>query len=83
MLQYLEVNDATTESQLADKPQTRIRINTEIEGEPAKILLELKNRGLVSDNTDAVNQGLLVLYDRTLKRDLARLQLQRLLKEVR
>ena len=83
MSQYLEVSDATTEeTQIADKPQTRVRINTEIEGEPAKILLELKQRGLVSDNTDAVNQGLLVLYDRTLKRDLARLQLQRL-KEVR
>ncbi|MEP0824979.1 MAG: hypothetical protein HRF40_05790 [Nitrososphaera sp.] len=79
------MNDATTtteETQIADKPQTRVRINTEIEGEPAKILLELKKRGLVSDNTDAVNQGLLVLYDRTLRRDLARLQLQRL-KEVR
>lgn len=72
------MNDATIEeTQIADKPQTRVRINTEIEGEPAKILLELKKRGLVSDNT-AVNQGLLVLYDRTLRRDLARLQLQRL-----
>lgn len=78
------MNHATTteETQNADKPQTRVRINTEIEGEPAKILLELKKRGLVSDNTDAVNQGLLVLYDRVLKRDMARLQLQRL-KEVR
>jgi hypothetical protein len=80
----LEVNDATTEETVNHGPskQTRVRINTEIEGEPAKILLELKKRGLVSDNTDAVNQGLLVLYDRTLRRDLARLQLQRL-KEVR
>jgi hypothetical protein len=80
----LEVNHATTEETANDGPSkqtTRIRINTEIEGEPAKILLELKKRGLVSDNIDAVNQGLLVLYDRTLKRDLARLQLQRL-KEV-
>ncbi|WP_148701070.1 hypothetical protein [Candidatus Nitrososphaera evergladensis] len=77
------MNDATTEETVNDVPskQTRVRINTEIEGEPAKILLELKQRGLVSDNTDAVNQGLLVLYDRVLKRDMARLQLQRL-KEV-
>ncbi|AFU59342.1 hypothetical protein Ngar_c24180 [Candidatus Nitrososphaera gargensis Ga9.2] len=76
------MNDATTEeTQIADNPRTRVRINTEIEGEPAKILLELKQRGLVSDNTDAVNQGLLVLYDRTLRRDLARLQLRQL-KEV-
>ncbi|MEP0826459.1 MAG: hypothetical protein HRF40_13330 [Nitrososphaera sp.] len=74
------MNDATTEETVNDGSgrQTRVRINTEIEGEPAKILLELKQRGLVSDNTDAVNQGLLVLYDRTLRRDLARLQLQRL-----
>ena len=81
----MEVNDATTEESVNDgssKQTTRVRINTEIEGEPAEILLELKQRGLVSDNTDAVNQGLLVLYDRTLKRDLARLQLQRL-KEIR
>lgn len=79
----MEVNHATIEeTQIADKPQTRIRINTEIEGEPAKILLELKKRGLVSDNTDAVNQDLLVLYERVLRRDLARLQLQRL-KEIR
>lgn len=79
----MEVNDATIEeTQIGDKPQTRVRINTEIEGEPAKILLELKKRGLVSDNTDAVNQGLLVLYDRVLERDMARLQLQRL-KELR
>jgi len=75
------VNDATTEESVNDGPSkqtTRVRINTEIEGEPAEILLELKQRGLVSDNTDAVNQGLLVLYDRVLRRDLARLQLQRL-----
>lgn len=78
------MNHATTEETVNDDPsrQTKVRINTEIEGEPAKILLELKQRGLVSDNTDAVNQGLLVLYDRMLKRDLARLQLQRL-KEIR
>ena len=77
------MNGATTEeTQIAGKSQTRVRINTEIEGEPAKILLELKQRGLVSDNTDAVNQGLLVLYDRVLKRDMARLQMQRL-KEIR
>lgn len=75
------MNDATTEESVNDGPSkqtTRVRINTEIEGEPAEILLELKQRGLVSDNTDAVNQGLLVLYDRVLRRDLARLQLQRL-----
>lgn len=77
------MNHSTTEETVNydSSKQTRVRINTEIEGEPAKMLLELKQRGLVSDNTDAVNQGLLVLYDRTLKRDLARLQLQRL-KEV-
>lgn len=80
------MNHATTTEETVNdghsRQTTRVRINTEVEGEPAKILLELKQRGLVSDNTDAVNQGLLVLYDRTLRRDLARLQLQRLLKEV-
>jgi len=53
-----------------------VRLNTDVRGEPAAVLLELKNRGLVRDNTDAITQGLLALYDRVLERDLAKLRVQ-------
>lgn len=39
-------------------------------GEPARILRELKNRGVVQSYRDAVSQGLLLLYDETLRREL-------------
>jgi len=48
----------------------KVRVNTVLSGEPAIILLELKARGLVLSNTDALVQGLLALRDKVLKRDL-------------
>lgn len=52
-------------------PEVRVRINTQVEGEPARILLELKQRGLVVSNTDAVIQGIIAIHERVLQRDLA------------
>jgi hypothetical protein len=51
--------------------EVKARINTQVEGEPARILLELKKRGLVVSNTDAVIQGILALHEKVLQRDLA------------
>ena len=53
----------------------KIRINTQVGGEPAKILVELKRRGLVTSNTDAVIQGLLALHEKVLRVDLMRTKL--------
>ena len=55
-----------------------VRINTSIKGEPARILLSLKQRGVIVSNTDAVIQGLLALHERVLKRDLEVAQLRTL-----
>ena len=63
-------------TQRSVQQRSRVRINTEVVGEPAMILLELKSRGLVRDNTDAVTQGLMALYEKVLKRDLARMKLR-------
>jgi hypothetical protein len=52
-------------------PEVRVRINTQVEGEPARILMELKQRGIVVSNTDAVIQGILALHEKVLQRDLA------------
>lgn len=56
----------------------KIRINTSISEQPAQILLELKRRGLVTSNTDAVIQGLLALYEKVVARDLKVAQLKTL-----
>jgi len=48
-----------------------VRINTELKGEPARVLLELKQRGLVGSNREAIAQGILALYEKVLQRDLS------------
>lgn len=60
-----------------------MRVNCEISGEPARIFLELKQRGIVSSARDAVVQGLLSLHERVLQRDLqlARLKASQRLNE--
>ena len=52
------------------KSAQKIRINTSISGEPAEILLELKRRGIVTSNTDAVIQALYAFHEKILDRDL-------------
>ena len=61
--------------------EPKVRINTTISGQPAEILLELKRRGIVTSNTDAVIQALFALHEKVLDRDL-RLARLRTLKEV-
>jgi hypothetical protein len=61
--------------------QPKVRINTTISGEPARILIELKNRGIATSNTDAIIQALFTLYDKIVERDLKTAQL-RTLREV-
>ena len=56
----------------------KVRINTLITGEPAEILLELKQRGIVSSHSDAVIQGILAFHEKVVQRDLARARLRSL-----
>lgn len=65
-----------------DAYKLKVRVNTVISGEPARILLELKSRGIVLSNTDAVAQGLLALDERVLERDLAKARLRALEKAI-
>ena len=58
-----------------------IRINCSVDGEAAKILLNLKKRGIVKSNREAVVQGLISLQEKVLERDL-RLARLKTLKEV-
>ena len=56
----------------------KVRINTLITGEPAEILLELKQRGIVTSHSDAVIQGILAFHEKVVQRDLARARLKSL-----
>jgi hypothetical protein len=58
--------------------EPKVRINTKISGQPAEILLELKRRGLVTSNTDAIIQALMALYEKVVDRDLRAAQLRTL-----
>ena len=43
------------------------RVNVTLRGEPARILHQLKQLGVIRSSTDAVNQGLLLLWSRIKK----------------
>jgi hypothetical protein len=47
-----------------------VHIRCVVDGEPARILLELKKRGLVRSHVDGICQGLLALWREVLKREL-------------
>jgi len=61
---------------LGSEEKKKVRVNTQINGEPAQIFLELKRRGIISNARDAVIQGLMCLHERMLARDLQRAQLK-------
>ncbi len=46
-----------------------IRVNGTLRDEPARVLLELKRRGVCRSNMDGIGQGLLTLWEKTLDRD--------------
>jgi hypothetical protein len=55
------------------EPET-VYVKCTLRGEPARIVAELKERGVVRSVREAVVQGLLVFYDKTMERDLKRAQ---------
>jgi hypothetical protein len=54
----------------AKKLESKVRINTTIQGDPARELLELKKRGIFTSNRDAVVQSIQLFYERVVERDL-------------
>ena len=51
-------------------------VKCELEGKPAKIVKELKRRGIVKSVREAVVQGLLTYWDQVMVRDLREAQAQ-------
>ena len=56
-----------------EKPE-RVYLKCVLRGDPALIVLELKERGIVGSVREAVVQGLFAFYERILERDLRRAQ---------
>ena len=58
------------------KEPDKVYVKCTLRGEPARIFLELKERGVVRSVREAVVQGLLAVYERTMERDLRRAQVR-------
>jgi hypothetical protein len=56
--------------------EAKIVIKCEVLGEPARIYLELKRRGLVRSARDAFVQGIVSLHEKVVARDLQLAQLK-------
>jgi hypothetical protein len=61
-----EAKDSRSNSQ----DSLKVRVNTVVKNEVARALLALKQRGIIVSNTDAINQGILLLRDKVLQTDL-------------
>jgi hypothetical protein len=55
-----------------------VRVNCNINGDAARILLELKKRGVIQSNREAVVQGLFTLQEKVMKLDLEKAKLKTL-----
>jgi hypothetical protein len=58
-----------------DEQEQKIRINTIIDGEPAKWLGEWKQRGLITSYTDGIIQALKIYNEKQIEQDLKKAQI--------
>ena len=59
---------------MTQKEPGKVYLKCTLRGDPALIVLELKERGIVGSVREAVVQGLFAFYERILERDLRRAQ---------
>lgn len=48
----------------------KVRLNLILRGDAAKILMELRAKGVVRSFADAVNQGIRLLYEKMIEQDI-------------
>lgn len=60
---------------IIEKTDTKVRINTIVEGDPARWLNDWKRRGLVTSYTDAVIQALRAFNEKVTEQDIKSAQL--------
>lgn len=59
---------------LKKESSEKLHVKCTLTGEPARIVLELKERGIVRSVREAMVHGILAFYERTAERDLKRAQ---------
>jgi len=59
-----------------NEDRSRVRINTEVTGEPAMWFYEWKKKGIIRSAPDAVRQAFQALHDKILERQLKTAQLR-------
>jgi hypothetical protein len=68
----------TKRETLSKNAEPKVRLNLILRGENAKILMELKSRGIVSSYSDCIGQSIRLFYDKITKQDLLSLRLKAL-----
>ena len=48
----------------------KVRLSLTLRGDTARILLELRAKGVIRSFADAVNQGIRLLYEKTIEQDI-------------
>ena len=56
------------------EPNEKLYVKCTLTGEPARMVLELKERGIVRSVREAVVHGILAFYEKTAERDLKNAQ---------
>jgi len=76
-------SDAIEHGNVHGKSKEKIRLNMILKDEAARMLAELRARGVIRSYADGVNQAIQLLYDKIMARDLsaARLKVLRLKQE--
>jgi len=74
----LKEADSNNTLNMHKKSERKIRLNMVLQAEAAKILFELKNRGIVRSYADGVNQAILLFYDKIIRQDLLSARLKAL-----
>lgn len=63
---------------LSKSTEPKVRLNLILRGENAKILMELKSRGIVSSYSDCIGQSIRLFYNKVTKQDLLYVRLKAL-----
>jgi hypothetical protein len=76
-------SDAIDHGNVHGKSKQKIRLNMILKDETARMLVELRARGVIRSYADGVNQAIQLFYDKIIERDLsaARLKVLRLKQE--
>jgi len=72
----------TKKEMLSKNAEPKVRLNLILRGENAKILMELRSRGIVRSYADCIGQSVRLFYDKITRQDLLSIRLKALQRSV-